>query len=78
MSRIPIDLKSLLLYLSYWIIRLTVNFAAFDLKIIVELLGSLAGASTVFYNGVRIANEIKTFLTKRKDNKKQWPKVKKD
>jgi len=76
MFKIPFDRTSLLLYGCYWMINLTISLASFDLKIIVEILGSLAGASTIFYNGIRTIGEIKKFFNSKKE--KKWPKVKDD
>lgn len=78
MYKSPIDGYSLLLCGTAWYAKfLIVNSAAFDLKVLLEVFGSISVVSTIVYNMIKTYGEIARMFNKfrsRKRKKKDYPK----
>jgi hypothetical protein len=77
MYKVPLDWRSLALYGTVQLLNITLKTTAFDLKILVEILGSVAGFSTILYNVIKTYGEVRKFVLSMRWKRKH-PKVKKD
>lgn len=73
MQKVPVDKRScILLAVTFLFNRINVHDASMDYKHFMEVLGTVAGFSTVFYNIIKTGGEVSKMVSKLKHRHLSW------